>query len=426
MLNSQPSINLGWFSTPKQNLKKWVKSVNLAPRCRACGHQNLQSILNLGNVPLSNAFLNSPNDPEERYPLELAFCPHCALVQITETIAPEKLFGEYLYFSSVSQTMLEHARDMANTLIVERKLDSNSFVLELASNDGYLLQYFKQAGIPVFGIDPAQNIARIANEREIPTMCAFFDEDLARTLPKADVVIANNVLGHVPDLNGFVSGIKHVLKPDGVAVIEVPYVREMIERCEVDTIYHEHASYFSLTALQSLFSHNGLTLRHAEQMDIHGGSLRLYVTHLYAFPIDQATRHMLEAEKELGIDRMDYYRAFAGQVERVKNQLWGLLAKLRLEDKRIVGYGAAAKGTMLLNLLGLTTGTIDYVIDATPAKQGKFMPGSRVPIVAPEQLGNPDYILILAWNWAHEIIGKHKDFKGKWIIPLPTPLVVGE
>lgn len=386
-----------------------------SPKCRACGQQNLQSVLDLGNVPLSNAFLDAPDAPEERYPLELAFCPHCALVQITETIAPEKLFSQYLYFSSVSQTMLQHAEQLANDLISERGLTKDSLVMELASNDGYLLQYFKKAGIPVLGIDPAQNIAAQANAAGIPTICEFFGEQLALMLPKADVVIANNVLGHVADLNGFVLGIKRVLKPNGAVVIEVPYVRDMIWYQEFDTIYFEHLSYFSVTSLVNLFRDNGLQLVDVRRVWIHGGSLQLLVTHVNPFVECKNVVRMLTEEREMGVDRMDYYRDFAAKVQSAIafNPKW--LRQFKKEGKKIIGYGAAAKGVMFLNVMGLGTETIDYVVDATPAKQGKYMPGVHIPIVPPEQIGDPDYILILAWNWEKEIKAKHPEFKGRWI-----------
>ena len=254
------------------------------PPCRACCRSHLKTILSLGDTPLANALLKKEqlDQPEETYPLDLAFCPHCTLVQITETVPPEKLFREYLYFSSFSDMLLQHARELATRLIHSRGLNANSLVVEVASNDGYLLQYYKQAGIPVLGIEPAVNIARVAqNERGIPTLCEFFGAALARRLRdegrRADVIHAHNVLAHVADLNGFVEGIRLVLKDDGVAVIEVPYVKEMIDRCEFDTIYHEHLCYFSLTALDALFRRHGLIIQDVEHIPIHGESLRLFV-----------------------------------------------------------------------------------------------------------------------------------------------------
>lgn len=387
----------------------------LSVKCRACGQSNLQSVLNLGNVPLSNAFLDSPDAPEERYPLELAFCPHCALVQITETVSPEKLFSQYLYFSSVSQTMLAHAKQLASDLIAERSLTQDSLVMELASNDGYLLQYFKQAGVPVLGIDPAKNIAAQANAAGIPTICEFFGEQMAHTLPKVDVVIANNVLGHVADLNGFVLGIKQVLKPDGVVVIEVPYVRDMIERTEFDTIYHEHLSYFSVTSLVHLFAENGLQLVDVKRISIHGGSLQLRVMHPNPHTYNKSVTQFYIEEEELGIDRMDYYRQFAKDVEKIKGEYVSMLRVMKAQGS-VAAYGAAAKGVMFLNVLGIGTETIDYVIDDTPAKQGKFLPGSHIPVAMSTQMGAPDWIVILAWNWSTEIRSKHPEYAGKWMV----------
>lgn len=398
-----------------QTVQQYLRQDRNLPKCRACGQPNLQSVLYLGNVPLSNAFLDTPNAPEERYPLELAFCPHCALVQITETIDPAKLFSQYLYFSSVSQTMLQHAKQLAKDLISERKLTKESLVMELASNDGYLLQYFKKAGVPVLGIDPAQNIAAQANAAGILTLCDFFGEAVARTLPPAEVVLANNVLGHVADLNGFVAGIKHVLKPEGIAVLEVPYVRDMLERTEFDTIYHEHLCYFSVTALVNLFRFNNLQVVDVKRLPLHGGSLQLRVTQPNAFADTRSVVQLLAEERELGIDRMDYYRQFAAKVEERKQEQQAMLAHCKINGM-VAAYGAAAKGVMTLNILGVGTETIAYVVDDTPAKQGKYMPGSRIPIVPSSELGSPDFIVILAWNWESEIRAKHPDFKGRWVV----------
>lgn len=388
-------------------------------KCRLCGETDLQPVLSLGNVPLPNALLADPNEKEERYPLDLVFCPVCALVQITETVDPKKLFSHYLYFSSVSKTMLEHSKEMVTSLIASERLGTDSLVVELASNDGYLLQYFDQASIKVLGVDPAENVARVANSRGIPTICDFFGEGMASQVPHADVVIANNVLGHVADLNGFVRGIRQILKPEGVAVIEVPYVRDMIDRLEFDTIYHEHLYYYSLTALVNLFKWNRLQVQRVERQDIHGGSLRIYVRH----PKEHSDRELikfLEIENALGVGRMEYYRRFGDQVRDLTNSIRTFLVRLKARDNKIVGYGAAAKGTMLLNHLGIGRNLLDHVVDATPAKQGLYLPGVHVPIVAPEQLGDPDYILVLAWNFANEIMGKHTEHAGKFILPIPS------
>lgn len=381
----------------------------------------MQLVLSLGMVPLANAFLSSPDELEERFPLELVFCPECSLVQITETVSPGVLFSQYNYFSSVSKTMLAHAQDLVGKLIEGQHLNKESHVIELGSNDGYLLRHFQQAGIPnVLGIDPAQNVAEVARASGIPTLCEFFGEALTEKIEPADVVIALNVLGHVPDLTGFVRGICKILKPDGVAIIEVPYARDMVDLCELDTIYHEHHSYFSLTSLVNLFRWNKLQVQRVERIDIHGGSLRLWVGHPrenYSRP----TLKILKREMVLGIDRIEYYRHFASRVQELGYSLKHLLRGFKAQGKQIIAYGAAAKGTMLLNYLGVGTETIDYVVDATPSKIGKYVPGVRVPIVSPDQIGNPDFILLTAWNFSDEIIQKHPGFKGRWIIPIPRP-----
>ena len=391
-------------------------------RCRLCGNTDTPTILQLGKMPLANAFLDNPNDPEELFNLELVFCPNCALVQITETIPPSKLFSNYLYFSSISKTMLEHVRDLAESLIAERKLNERSQVTELASNDGYALQYFKRHGVPVLGVDPAVNVAKVAQDKGIPTICDFFSEKLAETLPKADVVLALNVLGHVDDLSGFVDGIRKILKPNGVAVIEVPYVRNLVESCEVDTIYFEHLSYFSLTALDNLFKWLGLEIVGAEEMDIHGGSLRLYVTR--PNPLASSDRYGLatlyRVEQQLGVDRLPYYQNFRREVAGKLDGFRSAMQQFKSESKHIIAYGAAAKGVQLLNMAGVGSDVIDYVVDATPSKQGKYLPGSHVKVVPPSQFGNPDVVVLLAWNWKQEIQRQHPDFNGTWFVPGET------
>ena len=373
--------------------------------CRICGNENLELILDYGDMPLVNS-LNNGED-SKTYPLKLVRCPECGLVQITETVSPEELFSEYLYFSSQSDTMLAHSKKLVNELIESQKLDEHSFVIELASNDGYLLRYYVEKGIPVLGIEPAVNVAKVANERGIPTLAQFFGLGEAQRLQaesiKADVVHAHNVLAHVADLHGFVEGIKLILKPDGVAVIEVPYLKDLVENCEFDTVYHEHLCYFSLPPLMRLFAEHGLMVSDVQMQKIHGGTLRLYVTH--------------------DLD----YKDFTKRIETVKEQLKTALAELKSQGKKIAAYGAAAKGCVLLNTCEIDSRTIDYIVDNTPAKWGKYMPGTGIRVYPPGKLleNKPDYVLILAWNFAEEIMVKSKDYKGKFIIPIPKLRICG-
>jgi len=397
--------------------------------CRSCGNGALDLVLSLGAIPLANA-LPAPEDlgrPDERFPLDLAFCPKCALVQILETIPPEKMFRDYLYFSSFSETMLRHAEEHVRRLVKEERLGPSSLAMEIASNDGYLLQYFVKAGIPVLGVEPARNIARVAEEKGVRTISEFFTRELAATLPKADVVIANNVLAHVPDVNGFVAGIKTVLKPGGVATIEVPYVREMVDRTEFDTIYHEHLSYFSVAALDAIFARNGLVVDRVELLPIHGGSLLLFVRHEKR---DRSTVDALLREEEAwGVRSGAAYRRMAERVAGLRSKLLGLLDGLRQEGRKVAGYGAAAKATILLNFFGIGVDRISFVVDRSPHKQGRFIPGVRIPVSPVERLlqDRPDHVLLLAWNFAEEILRQQSEYRrlgGKFILPIPEVRVL--
>jgi SAM-dependent methyltransferase len=407
--------------------------------CRSCGRRPLVSVLDLGTTPLANALLTRDAlvREEERFPLELAFCEGCSLVQITEAVPPQKLFGEYLYFSSFSDTMLKHSEAIATRLARERKLGSSSLVVEVASNDGYLLQYYARAGIPVLGIEPAANIARVAEgERGIPTLCAFFGDELGARLvregKRADVLHGNNVLAHVPDLDGFVAGIARVLKDDGLAVIEVPYVRDMIEHVEFDTIYHEHLCYFSLTALDRLFAGHGLAIVDVEHLAIHGGSLRVFASPSpspSSAPRSAAVTTMLQTEKEQGVTALRYYDAFAGNVRRLGESLTGLLRDLRVQGKRIAAYGASAKGSTLLNTYGIGADLVDFVVDRSSHKQGRYTPGTHLLIEPADRLleAMPDYVLLLTWNFADEILAQQAEYRkrgGHFIVPVPEVKVV--
>lgn len=402
--------------------------------CRSCGRRGLAAVLDLGPMPPSDRLLTPAmlHEPEPRFGLEVAFCPDCTLMQILETVPPETLFGEhYVYYSSFSEALLEHARHHAERLIRERRLDGRSQVVELASNDGYLLRHFVRAGVPALGIDPAPAQARAANEAGVPTRCAFFTAELAERLVaegvQADVVIANNVLAHVADTNGFVRGIARILKPDGVAVIEVPYVRELIEKCEFDTIYHEHLCYFSVTALDALFRRHGLWLSEIERLTIHGGSLRLYVSP--RAPDRPGVEAMLREEREAGLTDAAFYAAFGARVARLRERLRSLLDELRRRGKRVAGYGAAAKGTIMLNYVGLDRAWVEFVVDRNVHKHGRSMPGVHVPVLPVGALCErmPAYTLLLAWNFRDEILAQQEAYRrrgGKFIVPVPRVEVV--
>ncbi len=406
-----------------------------ATQCRCCGGDDLTVFLSLGDLPLSDGFITAQQLAREdaRYPLDVAFCGDCALVQILETVPPEVLFGEdYPYFSSFTDALLRHSETNVVARISDRNLNSRSLVVELASNDGYLLQFYKARGIPVLGIDPAPGPVAAAHAKGIETLLAFFGQDLAHRLAssenrQADVIHANNVLAHVADTNGFVAGIAALLKPDGVAVIEVPYVRNLIDHGEFDTIYHEHLCYFSVTALDFLFRRHGLFLNHVESLEIHGGSLRLFVEKRDKRA--ESVHGFLQEERQLGMDKLSWYESFSARVNAIRDGLRELLAGLRQQGSRIAGYGAAAKGTIMLNYAGIGPETLDFVADRNTHKHGRYVPGVRLPIVASERIleEQPDYVLILPWNFRDEIMEQQAEYRrrgGKFIVPVPQPRVL--
>lgn len=404
--------------------------------CRSCGGTALETVLSLGRMPLANALLTDSQlgKEEARYPLDLAFCRDCALVQILQSVDPELLFREYIYFSSFSDTIVQNAKALASRLIASERLGKQNLVVEVASNDGYLLQFYHQAGIPVLGIEPAANIARVAREeRGIRTIEAFFGEHLAQEMSghgeHARILHANNVLGHVPDLNGFVRGIRIILEEDGLAVIEVPYVKDLIEKCEFDTIYHEHLCYYSLTSLDRLVGRHSLIIQDVERIPIHGGTLRLYVRQGGSENRRPTVQAMLEKEAAGGITSFEFYHGFGQRVEQLKNSLRSLLLGLKQSGKRIAAYGAAAKGAVMLNYTGIGSDLLDFVVDRSPYKQGHYMPGVHIPIFSPAKLeeAKPDYVLLLAWNFADEVLKQQAGFRkggGKFIIPVPEVKIV--
>jgi len=397
--------------------------------CRSCGSSKLTSFLDLGTTPLADRLLTEEQlgEPELVAPLDVVFCEDCSLVQITETVSPEVLFCQnYPYFSSVSKALMKHFGDSARQILAQRKLGADSLVVEAASNDGYMLKHFVDAGVPVLGIDPADGPAKKAQESGVRTLNTFFTKELADNLfaegNRADVFLANNVLAHVADLNGFTAGVARLLKDDGVAVIECPYLLDLIEHCEFDTIYHQHLCYFSITALVNLFSRHGLSLNEVVLTTIHGGSLRLFIEKKEN-PGESVTS-LLKREKELGVDGLAYYETFAARVETLKTDLIALLEKVKGEGKRIAGYGAAAKGCTLLSYCGVDSKYLDYIVDLNPVKQGQYFTGTQLRIEPPTKLSEdrPDAVMIIAWNFAEEIMKQqqaYRDQGGTFIIPVP-------
>ncbi len=404
-------------------------------RCRSCDRESHALVLDLGIQPLANNLLR-PEDlqqPEPRFPLRLAVCPFCWLLQLVDLIPPVNLFSEYLYFSSFSDALLRHAQAAAEQYVHRFSLDSHSLVVEIASNDGYLLRNFVAHHIPCLGIEPAANIAKVASNQGIPTLVEFFDLAMAKRLARegrqADLILGNNVFAHVPTTNDFVAGLHTLLKPKGRIVLEFPYAVEMIEKGEFDTIYHEHVFYYTLTALLPLFQRHGLSVFRVERLPIHGGSLRLFVCHREAYPVEPSVTAMLMEEDKKGVSSLGYYATFRERAAETKRALTALCSQLNAQGKRLAAYGASAKGSTLLNFAGLGRELLGFVADRSTYKQGRLTPGTHIPIVEPGELvkQRPDYALLLTWNFAEEILAQqqaYRDLGGKFIIPIPEVSIV--
>ena len=404
--------------------------------CRFCSNLLKHTFVDLGMSPLSNAYLklDTINKAEKFYPLHTYVCDNCFLVQLEEFETPDHIFSDYAYFSSYSETWLRHAENYTELMIKRFGLNANSQVIEIASNDGYLLQYFQKQNIPVLGIEPAANVAKVAEEKGIPSLVKFFGVSTAQELVaqgiQADLLLGNNVLAHVPDLNDFVAGMKIVLKPDGILTMEFPHVLQLILQNQFDTIYHEHFSYFSFLTVEKVFATHGLTLFDVEELPTHGGSLRIYGQHNDGKkPVSDRVSLLKSKEIDAGLEQRETYLGFGEQVKATKRHLLNFLIDIKNQGKSVVGYGAPAKGNTLLNYCGIRTDLLDYTVDRSPYKQDLFLPGTHIPIYHPDKIieTKPDYLLILPWNIKDEIIEQMshiREWGGQFVVPIPQVEVI--
>ena len=404
--------------------------------CRFCKAELRTTFVDLGMSPLCESYLKPEqlNEMEPFYPLHVFVCEKCFLVQLEEFVSPGHIFTEYAYFSSYSDSWLDHCRRYTEEMRERFHLNEKSLVVEVASNDGYLLQYFVQAGVPVLGIEPAANVAKVAEEKKVPTLVKFFGEKLASELAaagkQADLLAGNNVLAQVPDVCDFVAGMKALLKPQGVVTVEFPHLLKLMEENQFDTIYHEHFSYFSFITAQEIFAAHGLELFDVEELPTHGGSLRIFGRHKedVSKPVTGRVRELVAREEAAGFKRLDTYRAFAENVKKTKRELLRCLIQAKDAGKKIVGYGAPGKGNTLLNYCGVGNDLLDYTVDRNPYKQGRFTPGMHIPIYAPERISQtkPDYLLILPWNLKKEIMQQMafvREWGCKFIVPIPEATI---
>ncbi|MDQ3562973.1 MAG: class I SAM-dependent methyltransferase [Pseudomonadota bacterium] len=410
--------------------------IRIHASCRFCETKLQHTFVDLGMSPLCESFLSHDklNQMEPFYPLHAHVCDGCFLVQLEQYVSPEEIFTEYAYFSSYSDTWLEHAKNYTEMVVKRFSLTEQSRVMELASNDGYLLQYFVQKGIPALGVEPAANVAAVAKKRGVTTLVKFFGRDTARELVseygQVDLVIGNNVLAQVPDLNDFVSGIKIVLKPGGIITMEFPHLMRLMNENQFDTIYHEHFSYFSLLTTEKILSRHGLTLFDVEEIPTHGGSLRVYARHAddIAKPISDRAVELRKREENTGFGCLEHYLTFGDRVKETKRNLLEFLIKAKREGHTLAGYGAPGKGNTLLNYCGIRTDFIEYTVDRNPYKHGKYLPGTHIPIFDPQKISEtkPDYLFILPWNFKGEIMAQMasiREWGGKFVVPIPEVTV---
>lgn len=400
--------------------------------CRFCGVALAHTFVDLGASPLAQSFLSQDqlNHMEPFYPLHAYVCGKCFLVQLQEFVTPENIFSDYLYFASYSDSWLAHAKAYTDLMVERFAINEKSLVVEIASNDGYLLQYFVEKKIPVLGVEPAANVATVAAQKGIPSLVKFFNRDTARELvakgQRADLLLGNNVLAHVPDINNFIAGMKILLKPGGVVTMEFPHLLRLMEENQFDTIYHEHFSYFSFLAVEKIFAAHGLTLFDVQELPTHGGSLRIFARHTedVSKPVVPRVTELRAREQAIGFDRLETYSGFAEQVKQTKRKLLEFLIHAKQSGKKVAAYGAAAKGNTLLNYCGVRTDFLDYVVDRSPYKQGRFLPGVRIPIYPPEHIREtrPDYLLVLPWNLKDEVIKTNayiREWGGQFVVPIP-------
>ncbi len=406
-------------------------------KCRICSNGNLHNFLSLGNQPLANSFLKKEqlDEKEEKFPLNLCFCDNCKLVMLTDVISPEKMFKNYVYVSSTTNTFKEHFKEFAHEFLTMMNLDNNSLIVDIGSNDGILLKPFKDAGMYVIGVEPATNVAKIAESSGIETINEFFNDTVTQRIinkkGRADMVTATNVFAHVDDITSLTRNVYSLLKDDGIFVIEVQYIADMLRKMTFDNVYHEHLSYFSGISLINFFSKFDMEIFKFKKVDSHGGSLRVYVKKKKSerFPVDNSVKQLIDEESELGIRSLATYVEFAKKVDDVRNQLLNFVQDIKSQGKNIAAYGAPAKGNTLLNFCGIDNNYISFVVDDNPLKQGLFTPGTKIPVFDSTKLDEqkPDYVLILAWNFANEILTKNQKYRDhgmKFIIPLPKPSIV--
>jgi len=410
-----------------------MKNYNLKKKCRICSSENLQLVLDLGKQPPANALLDEKqlSVPEDKFPLRLFWCSDCFLVQLLDIVSKESLFKNYLYMTSASKPIITHfsqyAKDIFNKFLSDV---DDPFVVEIGSNDGSLLAEFKKLGVSILGIEPASNLAKFANESNITTMNNFFSSEIAKEITKSknvSIVVANNVIGHVENLHDLMTGIKILIGNNGIFIFEIPYLVDLIKKLEFDTIYHEHLSYYSLLPLIHWTNQFGLEIFDIQKQNVHGGSLRIFVSQKNKFDVNVSVKKFIDEEYKLGLDSIEIYHKFSANVNDLKENLKKLLNQLKKENKSIFGYGAPAKGNVLLNYCNIDTEILEFIIDTTTLKQGRYTPGTHIPVISPEKVmekGKDDVALLLAWNYENEILEKEQSFRkqgGKFLVPIPKP-----